>query len=465
MAASTIDIEKDQARFSLAKEAARNLATTTKSMPQMRGITPRWLLRMLPWVAVRGGVYRANRRLTVAVGDGRLTFTTAGGRPKVVPQELCELPMLRGFDDADLLSALADRFAPKDFGAGDMIAERGRPADQIVLIVHGKVAKVGVGPYAGETELGIWAEGDHFGDEALLEGPVPLPYTAKAMTNCKGLVLTKKQFERLLSESESLRSHRERFKADSRKARNKQGEAAIALSAGHEGEAGLPGSFVDYERDPREYPLSVTQTVLRIHTRVADLYNQPINQTEEQIRLAVEAVRERQEHEMINNPEFGLLCNAHLKQRIRSRDGRPTPHAMDDLLSRRRKSRFFLAHPRAIAAFGRECSRLGIYPDPVEVEGSRFMAWRGVPIFPCDKIPISQDQTSSILVMRTGVEDQGVVGLRPAKIADEVQPGLSVRFGNISEKAIVSYVVTAYYSAAILVPDALGVLEDVKIAR
>ena len=59
-------------RRSLSTEAARNLTTTTKSKPQMRAITNRWLLKMLPWVDVKGGTYRVNRRLTYAVGDGRL---------------------------------------------------------------------------------------------------------------------------------------------------------------------------------------------------------------------------------------------------------------------------------------------------------------------------------------------------------------------------------------------------------
>ncbi|KJS50954.1 hypothetical protein VM98_39835, partial [Streptomyces rubellomurinus subsp. indigoferus] len=67
----------------------------------------------------------------------------------------------------------------------------------------------------------------------------------------------------------------------------------------------LPGAFVDYELKPREYELSVAQTILKVHTRVADLYNQPMNQTEHQLRLTIEALRERQEHELINNPEFG----------------------------------------------------------------------------------------------------------------------------------------------------------------
>ena len=51
------------------------------------------------------------------------------------------------------------------------------------------------------------------------------------------------------------------------------------MPAGHDGEPTLPGTFVDYELAPREYELSVAQTVLRVHSRVADLYNQPMDQT------------------------------------------------------------------------------------------------------------------------------------------------------------------------------------------
>ncbi|MBV8077438.1 MAG: hypothetical protein JO284_13610, partial [Planctomycetaceae bacterium] len=40
---------------------------------------------------------------------------------------------------------------------------------------------------------------------------------------------------------------------------------------------------------------------------------------------------------------------------------------------------------------------------------------------------------------------------------------LSVRFMGISEKAIISYLVSAYYCVAVLVPDALGILDNVEI--
>src|SRR3954447_12259770 len=100
----------DAPQLSLGTAAARNLATTTKSAPQMQGITSRWLLRVLPWVETKGGVYRVNRRLSYAVGDGRVTFTNVGSDIQVIPAELCEIPFLRSYDDMDVLTALAGKF-------------------------------------------------------------------------------------------------------------------------------------------------------------------------------------------------------------------------------------------------------------------------------------------------------------------------------------------------------------------
>jgi hypothetical protein len=138
---------------------------------------------------------------------------------------------------------------------------------------------------------------------------------------------------------------------------------------------------------------------------------------------------------------------------------------MDDLLTRRRKTRFFLAHPRTIATFGRECSRRGLYPQSIELEGTTVRSWRGVPLLPCDKIPITPASTTSVLAMRIGLEDQGVIGLHQTGIPEEIQPSLNVRFMGIDEKAIMSYLVSAYYSVAVLIPDALGVLDNVELGR
>ncbi len=457
------DIEQN--RSSLDTAAARKLATTTKTPPQMQGISSRWLLRVLPWTQVSGGTYRVNRRLTHTLGDGRVEFVTTGAEVRVIPVELREIPPLRSFEDTATLEALADRFEQVEFAPGDVLAEQGQPTDRVLLIAHGKLNRVGTGKYGNETVLGVVADGAALGEAALLGSDAEWEQTIRAVTRGTALALPRSEVEEVLGRSEALRDHLESYRSAQVPAQNKHGEAAIDLSAGHVGETALPGTFVDYERAPREYELSVAQTVLKIHSRVADLYNDPMNQLDQQLRLTVEALRERQEHEMINNREFGLLHNTDLKQRIHTRNGPPTPDDLDELISRRRKTQFLLAHPRTIAAIGREWNARGIYPSGMEIEGTPVRAWRGIPLLPCNKIPINPDQTSSILAMRVGEENQGVIGLHQIGLPDEYQPGLSVRFMGINEQAVINYLVSAYYSAAVLVPDALGVLEDVEIGH
>src|ERR1700710_3039720 len=137
-----------RAPSSLTTAAARNLATTTKSVPQMQGISSRWLLRMLPWVEARGGTYRVKRRLSYAVGDGRVSVIMSGEQVSVIPQELRELPLLREVEDVELLTELAGRFEQREFAAGNTLVEAGQEAEEIFLIAHGKVNKVGLGEYA-----------------------------------------------------------------------------------------------------------------------------------------------------------------------------------------------------------------------------------------------------------------------------------------------------------------------------
>ncbi|MFT7836112.1 family 2B encapsulin nanocompartment shell protein [Saccharothrix sp. BKS2] len=466
MSVTDSDVEVERHQLSLSRAAARNLATTTKSVPQMQNITSRWLLKVLPWVEAKGGAFRVNRRLSYAIGDGRLTFTNIGADVSVVPQELTELPLLRDYDDVEALTALASRFEQREYQPGDVIVERGRPQDAVHLIAHGRVDKIGQGEYGAQTALGVLADGDYFGDQVLAGPQGEWEFTVKAVTPVIALVLPWDVFERLNGEAGGLRAHIQHAFAGVSGRSNQHGEAEIEIASGHDGEPDLPGTYVDYELAPRELELSVAQTVLRVHSRVADLYNHPMDQVEQQLRLTIEALRERQEYEMVNNRDFGLLHSADLKQRIHTRSGPPTPDDLDELLSTVWKEpTAFLAHPRVIAAFGRECNKRGVYPDTIDFNGHHVPAWRGVPVLPCNKIAVSEARTSSILLLRAGEQNQGVIGLHQTGLPDEYQPGLNVRFMGISEKAIISYLVSAYYSTAILVPDAVGVLEHVQIGR
>jgi len=314
----------------LSTRSARPLTTEVKTPPQMAGITPRWLLRLLPWVQVEGGVFRVNRRQMVSPDSG-----------------------------------------------------------------------------------------------------IPA---------------------------------------------NPEGEKSIDILSDHEGESHLPETFVDYEDNPREYSLSIVQTVLKIHTRVSDLYTDPFDPFKEQLRLTVEGLMERKESEIINNdgqgdPDraFGLLNMVAPSMRVQTRNGRATPDDLDELLSRVwKKPCFFLAHPRAIAAFGRECTRRGVPPATANMLASPFLTWRGVPIVPSDKIKVKSAgnaETTSILLMRVGEQEAGVVGLHKAGIPNEVSPSVSVRLMGVDQKAVASYLVTLYFSVAALVPDALGVLENVSVSH
>ena len=106
-----------------------------------------------------------------------------------------------------------------------------------------------------------------------------------------------------------------------------------------------------------------------VHTRVSDLYSSPHDQIKEQLRLTIETIKENQESELINHPDYGLLAQATEEQRIFPP---PVPHAgrPDELLTKVWKEpAFFLAHLLAIAAFGREATRRGTPPPTVSLFG------------------------------------------------------------------------------------------------
>jgi len=242
-------------------------------------------------------------------------------------------------------------------------------------------------------------------------------------------------------------------------------ESKVTVECSERDERELPKTFVDYEEHPREYMLSAVNTVVDIHTRVSDLYSSPYSQIGEQLRLTIEIVKERQESELINSKEYGMLHSARPEQRIKTRAGAPTPDDLDELLTKVWKEPgFFLANPAAIAAFGRECTRRGVPPPTTSLFGSQFVTWRGVPLIPTEKIGNENGKTS-ILLIRTGERRQGVVGLYQPNLPGQQSMGLSVRFMGINHKAIASYLLSLYCSLAVLTDDALAVLDDVDTGK
>lgn len=159
----------DEQRFtSLGTQAARQLATTTKSEPQMQAITSRWLLKMLPWVDIKGGTYRVNRRLQLRVGRGRVQFEQNGADDiKVIPETLTELPALRGYSDTAALKEISSRFRVREVRAGQIIFDAGQPVTEAYLVVHGRFTRYTIGKYGEEEVTGVITDGDGMGDEAI----------------------------------------------------------------------------------------------------------------------------------------------------------------------------------------------------------------------------------------------------------------------------------------------------------
>jgi hypothetical protein len=254
-----------------------------------------------------------------------------------------------------------------------------------------------------------------------------------------------------------------------------EGETPLdVLCSQDPGNPEIPQGYIGYETSPREYRLGSVSTILNVDTKIEDTLSSPYNQTAEQLELAIESLKERQESQIINNTEYGLLHAATKTQRITPRtDGRPTPDDLDELITKVWKQpSFFLAHPRAIAAFAREATRRGVPPVTVCLNGGTFITWRGIPLLPTDKLfvdgvknPKGKGGKTNILLVRTGEAQRGVIGLFQTGLVGEQSRGLSVRFRGVNDAGIASYLLNLYCSAAVLADDALAVLEDVEVGE
>ena len=434
------------------------------------------MLHLLPWVRVDGGTYRVNRVRLLDPEERKIRFTTVEGQPVVPVTELQALSLFRGVDVAGL-QAITDALEVERHDSGTVLIAEGQPGDKFYLLAEGTVEVSITGSRGQQLRLSVLGGGEIFGESALLSD-APRTATVTTLGPSTVLTLSREQFTELMAAHPDLRAAMEGLAQRRQRQRtevNEYGEHKIEVRAGHHGEPVLPETYVDYDEEPREYPLSVVQTIVRVHTRVSDVYSNPIDQLEEQLRLSIEGIRERQEHELINNPEFGLLHAAAPSMRTPSRTGAPTPDDMDDLLALVwKRPAFFLAHPLAIAAFGRECTRRGVPPPTTTMFGSPFLTWRGVPIVPCDKLLVggkaraaSRAGTTNILLLRVGEREQGVVGLHTSGLPGEPEglPGLSVRLMGVNRRAVASYLLTLYFSAAVLIEDAIAVLEGVEVGQ
>jgi len=458
---------------SVTTSAARNLATVTKTSPKMMSITPRWLLSMLPWVQVDGGIYRVNRTKVELSKAERIEVDVSKGGVSFAPEALRSVPLFSGLPDA-IVTRLAKRFKTENVSLGNDLIVEGQDRSKFFIIAQGQVEVLSKGVHGSDLRIALLTEGEYFGETDLVSDK-PSDATVRTITPCILLTLSRKDLDAALAERPSLSEEFKKAVAEHQELRstvNRYGERNIDLVSGFAENVEIPETFVDYSARPREYSLSAVQTVVRVHTRVSDLYNGPYDQLQEQMRLTIEGIKERQEWELINSNKFGLLHSADPAMRISTRYGAPTPDDLDELLALVwKKPAFFLAHPKAIAAFARECTWRGLPPATIDLFGTPVVTWRGVPLIPCDKLEMKSryqsnqwQGTTNILLLRTGEADQGVVGLHQAGIPGEIMPSLSARLMGMDSLGVASYLLSLYFSCAVLTDDALGVLENVEVS-
>ncbi len=457
---------------SVTTSVAKNLANTTKTSPKMMSITPRWLLNLLPWVQVNGGTYRVNRTKVELPKAERIEIDVSANVATFQPEALRSVPLFSKLPDA-VIARMAGRFKTEEVSLGNELIVEGEDRSKFFIIAQGQVEVLSKGVHGSNLRIALLADGEFFG-EAELVSDKPSDVTIRTITPCVLLTLSLKDLDAVLGEMPNLKGEFKKAIDEHQELRstvNRYGERNIDLVSGFAENVEIPETFVDYSANPREYSLSAVQTVVRVHTRVSDLYNDPFNQLEEQMRLTIEGIKERQEWELINSKKFGLIHSVDPAMRISTRYGAPTPDDLDELLALVwKKPAFFLAHPKAIAAFERECTWRGVPPVTTNLFGTPVITWRGVPLVPCDKLEMKSRYqsnqsfgTTSILLLRLGEADQGVVGLHQAGIPGEIMPSLSARLMGLDSLGVAAYLLTLYFSCAVLTDDALGVLENVEV--
>ncbi len=457
---------------SVTTAVARNLAHTTKTSPKMMSITPRYLLHMLPWVQVEGGTYRVNRTKVELSKAQRIEMTFSDGQVELAAASLRNVPLFAELSDA-ILERFVSRFTTETVSLGNELLIEGTDRGTFFIIAQGQVEVLSKGRHGSDLRLALLTDGEFFGESDLLDER-PSDVTIRTLTPCILLSITRNELDALLDETPSLRSEFSAVVAKHQEIQssvNRFGERNIDLVSGFAENVEIPETFVDYADQPREYSLSSVQTVVRVHSRVSDLYNGPYDQLEEQMRLTIEGIRERQEWELVNSPRFGLIHSVDPSMRISTRFGAPTPDDLDELLALVwKRPAFFLAHPKAISAFLRECTWRGVPPVTTNILGAPVILWRGVPIIPCDKLEVKSAYrsnqwygTTHMLLLRVGEEDQGVVGLHQTGIPGEISPSLSARLMGFDSLGVASYLLTAYFACAVLTDDALAVLENVEV--
>ena len=264
---------------SVTTATARNLANTTKTSPKMMSITPRWSLSLLPWVQVDGGTYRVNRTKVELSKAERIGVDVTGEKASFAPESLRSVPLFSKLSDV-IIGRMASRFSTANVSLGNKLLVEGEDRSDFFIIAQGQVEVLSMGVHGSDLRLALLSEGEYFGESDLVSDK-PSDVTIRTITPCVLLTLSRRDLDAALAEEPNLLEEFRRAITEHQELQstvNRYGERNIDLVSGFAENVEIPETFVDYSEHPREYSLSAVQTVVRVHTRVSDLYNDPYDQ-------------------------------------------------------------------------------------------------------------------------------------------------------------------------------------------
>ncbi|WP_316353924.1 cyclic nucleotide-binding domain-containing protein [Candidatus Trichorickettsia mobilis] len=365
----------------------------------------------------------------------------------------------------ELIKEIIQNVYQKNVKVGDVIVKQGDIAKAFYIVVNGQYNVTNKTIDDKETILNSLTSGDYFGEMALLK-EIPRQATITAVTKGSLIVLNKEAFDKIVSDSQLKKQLEEIVEVRKKELTTiKQPNENLSFVTEF-AEPPHPDNYPNFIENSTENQLDIIQATITLNTKNNDEnYSQ---QLDEQLETTARKIEDREEWEIINNKKYGLLHNISAAMSCDAKLKSLTPDNFDDLLSLVwNKPSFFLANPKAVAAFAKKCTHNHIALKTVDIHGASFITWRGVPIIPSNNMVVDNSlgtQSTNILLMRIGEKEKGVVGLYQDNNNLHKISSLTIEpIIDANEDLISKYKITRHFSVFILSLDAIAVLRNVAL--
>lgn len=461
-----------------------------KILYSVKSPSPKWLLQMLQWVGIDGLSYQISQveiesKLEQITTNQQLKKIQLAKDSYFLSDLLKSVPLFYNIPD-ELVAEILNGLYQKVVNSGEVITKQGEVDDKFFIVVDGQFdVSVKDNKSANDLSLKLLEAGDYFGEMALLEN-LPRQATITAKTKGSLLCINKESFDKILKnlnlqeklykslqerkiELKSVEYHNQTNRPSIQSLAIEFDVAAECMERSITKNLALIKTTVKTRVESTQKPSEIKESVAD-QVNVGDLKR--VDLPYQLLRLIIDDIREKEESEIINNKDFGLVSNVASGMSILA-NSPFVPKVLDELISLSWKEpSFFLAHPEAIAVFKRNCNNFGINLENLTINISpgisgNFVLWQNIPIIPSDKIIISNvggEVFTDIFLIRNGWEKRGVVGLYSEDCINNYNiPGFSIEVVETDANLISKYLIKRYFSVAMLAPDAVAISRNVGL--